>query len=49
MSRVYGVESELVLHIHGSAETRDDDLILGHAWKPESRPLTQRKCRYCRD
>lgn len=26
-----------MLHIHGSAEARDDELILGHAWEPESR------------
>lgn len=38
LSRVYRVEPERVLHIHGSAETRDDDLILGHAWEPGSRP-----------
>jgi len=38
LSRVYGVEPERVLHIHGSAETRCDDLILGHAWEPGTRP-----------
>ena len=26
-----------MLHIHGSAEARDDELIPGHAWVPESR------------
>lgn len=43
LSRVYGVEPERVLHIHGSAETRDDDLILGHAWEPGSRPLSTKE------
>lgn len=37
LRRIYRVEPERVLHIHGSAETRDDDLILGHAWEPGSR------------
>lgn len=26
-----------MLHIHGSAEAGDDELILGYAWEPESR------------
>ncbi|MGK3125892.1 bacteriophage abortive infection AbiH family protein [Candidatus Pantoea formicae] len=37
LSRVYGIGSDRVLHIHGSAEAKDDELILGHAWEPESR------------
>ncbi|SUX38764.1 Uncharacterised protein [Cedecea davisae] len=38
LSHVYGVDPERVLHIHGSVETKDNDLILGHAWEPRSRP-----------
>lgn len=37
LRRVYGVGTDRVLHIHGSAEARDDELILRHAWEPESR------------
>lgn len=37
LKRVYGVGTDRVLHIHGSAEAGDDELILGHAWEPESR------------
>lgn len=37
LRRVYGVGTDRVLHIHGSAEARDDEPILGHAWEPESR------------
>lgn len=36
LRRVYGVGTDCVLHIHGSAEARDDEMILGHAWEPES-------------
>lgn len=35
---IYGVPNENVLHIHGQASMKDEDLVLGHAWDPMSRP-----------
>lgn len=35
---LYGIPPERVLHIHGSAEIINDDLILGHAWHSATRP-----------
>jgi hypothetical protein len=34
---LYGVPDTHVLHIHGSANLPDNDLILGHAWNPKGR------------
>jgi hypothetical protein len=40
---LYGVPDPQVLHIHGSAEVPDSELILGHAWNPaERRSLNDR-------
>ncbi|OYY27149.1 MAG: hypothetical protein B7Y64_13285 [Acidovorax sp. 35-64-16] len=33
----YAVPDAHVLHIHGCADLEDDDLILGHAWNPQTR------------
>lgn len=35
---LYGIPPERVFHIHGSAGIVDDNLILGHAWHPATRP-----------
>lgn len=37
LREIYGVADANVLHIHGNAELPDSELILGHAWHPESR------------
>ncbi|WP_186251320.1 bacteriophage abortive infection AbiH family protein [Burkholderia gladioli] len=37
LRKVYGVADANVLHIHGNADLPDSELILGHAWHPESR------------
>ncbi|RBB37561.1 hypothetical protein DPV79_21450 [Burkholderia reimsis] len=37
LREVYGVADADVFHIHGSADLPDSELILGHAWHPESR------------
>lgn len=34
---MYGIPDEQVLHIHGRADRLDSDLILGHAWNPQTR------------
>jgi hypothetical protein len=34
---LYGVPDTHVLHIHGRADLPDSDLILGHAWNPQTR------------
>jgi hypothetical protein len=40
---LYGVPDPNALHIHGSAELPDSELILGHAWNPaERRSLNDR-------
>lgn len=36
LREIYGVADANVLHIHGNAELPDSELILGHAWHPES-------------
>ncbi|MGR4896948.1 bacteriophage abortive infection AbiH family protein [Stenotrophomonas sp. LARHCG68] len=39
----YGIPREQILYIHGCADQVDQDLILGHGWKPEDRrPLNDR-------
>ncbi|TWC11822.1 MULTISPECIES: AbiH family protein [unclassified Pseudomonas] len=41
LSKLYGIDPEQVLHIHGS-EDDGDDLILGHAWEAQQRtPLNR--------
>jgi Bacteriophage abortive infection AbiH len=35
---LYGVPDARILHIHGSANLPDSDLVLGHAWNPQQRP-----------
>ncbi|WP_060985205.1 bacteriophage abortive infection AbiH family protein [Delftia acidovorans] len=37
LSSLYGVPSERILFIHGCADLADDDLVLGHAWHPQTR------------
>ncbi|KLN58095.1 MULTISPECIES: bacteriophage abortive infection AbiH family protein [Pseudomonadota] len=37
LSRLYGVDPARVLHIHGRADEADEELVLGHAWNPQSR------------
>ncbi|WP_162911995.1 bacteriophage abortive infection AbiH family protein [Pseudomonas putida] len=40
-TKLYGIEADQVLHIHGSEE-EGDELILGHAWEAQHRtPLNQ--------
>jgi hypothetical protein len=34
---LYGAPDTHVLHIHGSANLPDNDLVLGHAWNPQER------------
>lgn len=38
LQQLYGVPGEHVLHIHGSADRPDSDIVLGHAWNPSTRP-----------
>ncbi|MFG9944185.1 bacteriophage abortive infection AbiH family protein [Pseudomonas aeruginosa] len=38
LSRLYGVDPARVLHIHGRADEADEELVLGHAWNPQSCP-----------
>lgn len=38
LSKIYGIDPQRVCFIHGSAALQDDELILGHAWNPSSRP-----------
>ena len=41
LSKIYGIDPEQVLHIHGS-EDNGDELILGHAWEAQQRePLNR--------
>lgn len=43
LSLAYGIPREQILYIHGCADQVNQDLILGHAWKPEDRhPLSDR-------
>lgn len=37
LQSLYGVAPSQVLHIHGSADDVDGDLILGHGWNPKKR------------
>lgn len=37
LSSLYGVPFERILFIHGCADLADDDLVLGHAWHPQTR------------
>ncbi|RDD92964.1 hypothetical protein DTW89_10780 [Acidovorax sp. BoFeN1] len=37
LQTVYGVPPERTLFIHGCAELADDELVLGHAWSPDTR------------
>jgi hypothetical protein len=37
LQTLYGVRPSQVLHIHGSADDVDGDLILGHGWNPKER------------
>lgn len=37
LGSLYGVLPERVLYIHGCADLEDDDLVLGHAWNPQTR------------
>ncbi|HHA2760240.1 TPA: bacteriophage abortive infection AbiH family protein [Stenotrophomonas maltophilia] len=43
LSLAYGIPREQILYIHGCADQVDQELILGHGWKPEDRhPLNDR-------
>ena len=37
LGSLYGVPPEKILFIHGCADRADDDLVLGHAWHPQTR------------
>lgn len=37
LGSLYGVPPEQILFIHGCADLADDDLVLGHAWHPQTR------------
>ena len=37
LGTLYGVRSEQILFIHGCVDLADDELVLGHAWHPQSR------------
>jgi len=37
LGSLYGVPPERILFIHGCAERTNDDLVLGHAWNPQTR------------
>lgn len=37
LGALYGVPPEQILFIHGCADLADDELVLGHAWHPQSR------------
>ncbi len=37
LNALYSVPHPLTLHIHGSADNPDSDLVLGHAWNPLKR------------
>jgi hypothetical protein len=37
LKSVYGIDYRRVCFIHGSAATKDEELILGHAWSPTAR------------
>ncbi|VFR47665.1 unnamed protein product [plant metagenome] len=37
LTGLYGVDPAQILHIHGRADEADEELVLGHAWNPQSR------------
>lgn len=37
LNRLYGVDPAQVLHIHGRVDAPEEELVLGHAWNPQSR------------
>ncbi|CAI07520.1 hypothetical protein ebA2472 [Aromatoleum aromaticum EbN1] len=37
LGTLYGVRPERILFIHGCADLDDDELVLGHAWHPQTR------------
>ena len=37
LGTLYGVRPEQILFIHGCADLADDELVLGHAWHPNTR------------
>ncbi|MCK9986148.1 MAG: hypothetical protein AzoDbin1_02620 [Azoarcus sp.] len=37
LGTLYGVRPERILFIHGCADLADDELVLGHAWHPQTR------------
>ncbi|MES3710392.1 bacteriophage abortive infection AbiH family protein [Pseudomonas putida] len=39
LTHLYGVHAENILHIHGEASDADSDIVLGHGWAEEERPL----------
>lgn len=39
LTHLYGVHAESILHIHGEASDADSDIVLGHGWAEEERPL----------
>jgi hypothetical protein len=38
LQRLYGVDDRRVVHIHGAAAATDEQLVLGHGWKPAAPP-----------
>ncbi|HHX1500068.1 bacteriophage abortive infection AbiH family protein [Pseudomonas nitroreducens] len=42
LSRLYDVQSENILHIHGEGAEPGSELILGHAWAPNERTSLQK-------
>lgn len=38
LAAIYGIDTQRVCFIHGSAAVEGDELILGHAWGPSTRP-----------
>ena len=39
LTQLYDVSAENILHIHGEAGDPDSEIVLGHAWSAEERPL----------
>lgn len=42
LTKLYGIASENILHIHGEGEDESSELVLGHAWSAQVRPSLQR-------
>ncbi|WP_051126707.1 AbiH family protein [Pseudomonas coronafaciens] len=42
LAKIYGIDPDQVLHIHGSADN-GDELILGHAWEAQQRETLNRQ------